>query len=278
MRTTTHKMARRLRCTIYFAFESDHHGTFWRDGRFCRHSPTGDDDEKTSPHARDLHRADGSCDNAFPRAKHQPTRFHSRTACRQSADEWLRTAPEGRRFDRLDRWRPRTAAPICPLTRVRGGEGPARDGNWRRFEGASDQVSGRSNTGIAIQCQPSGGDRSEPTGLGAFEVMACSPGCREHGRRTAPIRCGRAGAEPCRSADKYVQGDYPRPARLALPAPGFARQESAPRRFGWRNAGARCTDPLTVIDVPHFVNQTRHTLSAQVRDSELYIFKIVKRH
>jgi tRNA 2-thiouridine synthesizing protein A len=39
-----------------------------------------------------------------------------------------------------------------------------------------------------------------------------------------------------------------------------------------------CTDPLTVIDVPHFVNQTRHTLSEQANDGELYIFKIVKRH
>jgi tRNA 2-thiouridine synthesizing protein A len=38
-----------------------------------------------------------------------------------------------------------------------------------------------------------------------------------------------------------------------------------------------CTDPLTVIDVPHFVNQTGHTLSAQQRDGDLYIFKIVKR-
>jgi tRNA 2-thiouridine synthesizing protein A len=37
-----------------------------------------------------------------------------------------------------------------------------------------------------------------------------------------------------------------------------------------------CTDPLTVIDVPHFVNQTGHTLSAQQRDGDLYIFKIVK--
>ncbi|MEA2894122.1 MAG: tRNA 2-thiouridine synthesizing protein [Bradyrhizobium sp.] len=37
-----------------------------------------------------------------------------------------------------------------------------------------------------------------------------------------------------------------------------------------------CTDPLTVIDVPHFVNQTGHTLSAQTRDGDLYIFKIVR--
>ena len=38
-----------------------------------------------------------------------------------------------------------------------------------------------------------------------------------------------------------------------------------------------CTDPLTVIDVPAFVNQTGHALTAQARDGELYIFKIVKR-
>jgi tRNA 2-thiouridine synthesizing protein A len=37
-----------------------------------------------------------------------------------------------------------------------------------------------------------------------------------------------------------------------------------------------CTDPLTVIDVPHFVNQTGHALNTQTRDGELYTFKIVK--
>jgi len=37
-----------------------------------------------------------------------------------------------------------------------------------------------------------------------------------------------------------------------------------------------CTDPLTVIDVPHFVNQTGHALSAQERAGDVYIFKIVK--
>jgi tRNA 2-thiouridine synthesizing protein A len=38
-----------------------------------------------------------------------------------------------------------------------------------------------------------------------------------------------------------------------------------------------CTDPLTVIDVPHFVNQTGHELSSQERHDELYVFRIVKR-
>jgi tRNA 2-thiouridine synthesizing protein A len=37
-----------------------------------------------------------------------------------------------------------------------------------------------------------------------------------------------------------------------------------------------CTDPLTVIDVPHFVNQTGHALGGQGRDGDVYIYKIVK--
>ncbi|MBS0246416.1 MAG: sulfurtransferase TusA family protein [Proteobacteria bacterium] len=38
-----------------------------------------------------------------------------------------------------------------------------------------------------------------------------------------------------------------------------------------------CTDPLTVIDVPHFCHQTGHRLAAQARKDELYVFTIVKR-
>ena len=38
-----------------------------------------------------------------------------------------------------------------------------------------------------------------------------------------------------------------------------------------------CTDPLTVIDVPAFTQQTGHTLAAQTRNGALYVFKIVKR-
>jgi tRNA 2-thiouridine synthesizing protein A len=37
-----------------------------------------------------------------------------------------------------------------------------------------------------------------------------------------------------------------------------------------------CTDPLTVIDVPHFVNQTGHVLRAQEQIESLYVFRIVK--
>ena len=38
-----------------------------------------------------------------------------------------------------------------------------------------------------------------------------------------------------------------------------------------------CTDPLTVIDVPHFCNQTGNRLATQTRVGELYVFTIVKR-
>jgi tRNA 2-thiouridine synthesizing protein A len=37
-----------------------------------------------------------------------------------------------------------------------------------------------------------------------------------------------------------------------------------------------CTDPLTMIDVPAFTNQTGHTLAAQTSDGALYVFTIVK--
>jgi tRNA 2-thiouridine synthesizing protein A len=38
-----------------------------------------------------------------------------------------------------------------------------------------------------------------------------------------------------------------------------------------------CTDPLTVIDVPHFVQQTGHELTDQRRVADIYVFKLVKR-
>ncbi len=38
-----------------------------------------------------------------------------------------------------------------------------------------------------------------------------------------------------------------------------------------------CTDPLTVIDVPHFVNQTGHALAEQTQRDALFIYRIEKR-
>jgi tRNA 2-thiouridine synthesizing protein A len=37
-----------------------------------------------------------------------------------------------------------------------------------------------------------------------------------------------------------------------------------------------CTDPLTVIDVPHFVTQTGHRLQAKEQRGKLLVFRIVK--
>ena len=37
-----------------------------------------------------------------------------------------------------------------------------------------------------------------------------------------------------------------------------------------------CTDPLTEIDVPHFVNQTGHALDSRDRQGELFRFRIIK--
>lgn len=39
-----------------------------------------------------------------------------------------------------------------------------------------------------------------------------------------------------------------------------------------------CTDPLAAIDVPHFINQTGHTLAGQEKRDTLFIFRIEKRH
>ena len=39
-----------------------------------------------------------------------------------------------------------------------------------------------------------------------------------------------------------------------------------------------CTDPLTVIDIPHFAQQTGHDLVGQSRDGTVYIYKLLKRH
>ena len=39
-----------------------------------------------------------------------------------------------------------------------------------------------------------------------------------------------------------------------------------------------CTDPLTVIDVPHFVRQTGHALAGTAQSDGLYVFRILKQH
>jgi tRNA 2-thiouridine synthesizing protein A len=38
-----------------------------------------------------------------------------------------------------------------------------------------------------------------------------------------------------------------------------------------------CTDPLVLVDVPHFVNQTGHEIADREQRGELYIFRIIRR-
>jgi tRNA 2-thiouridine synthesizing protein A len=38
-----------------------------------------------------------------------------------------------------------------------------------------------------------------------------------------------------------------------------------------------CTDPLTEIDIPHFVSRTGHELVERTRRGELYVFRIIRR-
>lgn len=38
-----------------------------------------------------------------------------------------------------------------------------------------------------------------------------------------------------------------------------------------------CTDPLTTIDIPHFVAEAGHELAASHRDGDRYVYRIVRR-
>lgn len=39
-----------------------------------------------------------------------------------------------------------------------------------------------------------------------------------------------------------------------------------------------CTDPLTLIDVPHFTAQTGHRLLTQEHAGDLFVFRVMKQH
>ena len=39
-----------------------------------------------------------------------------------------------------------------------------------------------------------------------------------------------------------------------------------------------CTDPLTVIDIPHFVNENGHRLSGQENREGIFVFSIERVH
>ncbi len=64
---------------------------------------------------------------------------------------------------------------------------------------------------------------------------------------------------------------------LSCPVP-VLRAKKAPRTVPIGGTLVlECTDPLTVIDVPHFVHQTGHALIGKEQHGKLYLFRIVKR-
>jgi hypothetical protein len=75
-----------------------------------------------------------------------------------------------------------------------------------------------------------------------------------------------------------TQRDYPRPSRLALPATGAARQESASRYSRRRDARHRMYRSAHRDRRAAFRQSDRAHIEPQARDGELYIFKIVKQH
>ena len=73
------------------------------------------------------------------------------------------------------------------------------------------------------------------------------------------------------------------PSSLALDLRGLRCPQPvlrAKKALRTLDAGAlltlECTDPLTVIDVPHFCNQTGHRLIAREQRDDLYVFTIEK--
>lgn len=73
------------------------------------------------------------------------------------------------------------------------------------------------------------------------------------------------------------------PSALALDLRGLRCPQPvlrAKKALRTMEAGARltleCTDPLTVIDVPHFCNQTGNRLITREQRGDLYVFTIEK--
>jgi tRNA 2-thiouridine synthesizing protein A len=65
---------------------------------------------------------------------------------------------------------------------------------------------------------------------------------------------------------------------LCCPQPVLRAKKALRNLYVGATLVMECTDPLTVIDVPHFVNQTGHLLTEQSRQDELYVFRTIKQH
>lgn len=81
-----------------------------------------------------------------------------------------------------------------------------------------------------------------------------------------------------------MSDDRPHPADRRLDLRGLhcpmpvLRARKALRQVGIGTAiWLECTDPLTAIDIPHFVAEAGQELAAARRDGDLYLYRIVRR-
>jgi tRNA 2-thiouridine synthesizing protein A len=63
---------------------------------------------------------------------------------------------------------------------------------------------------------------------------------------------------------------------LKCPLPVLKARKAMQQLNGGDRLILECTDPLTVIDVPHYANEANHRLAAQEQRGDVYIFTLVK--
>lgn len=63
---------------------------------------------------------------------------------------------------------------------------------------------------------------------------------------------------------------------LKCPLPVFKARKALRALPAGDRLTIECTDPMTAIDIPHFVAQDGHRLEAQERRDDIYVYKIEK--
>jgi len=178
----------------------------------------------------------------------------------------------------------RGAAPEFPRHRprrqrfgCRGRERSAFDGDRCGSDRAAGEISARQDAGIAHRLSFASAKLTKPA---ATLCRGCHLVCAESTAKGPRLSVAAAR----QSRDARSTDDVPQPNEIVLDPRGLRCPQPVLRaRKALRGipvGGAlvfECTDPLTVINVPVFINQTGHALSTQERKSELYILEVVKR-
>jgi tRNA 2-thiouridine synthesizing protein A len=63
---------------------------------------------------------------------------------------------------------------------------------------------------------------------------------------------------------------------LRCPLPALKTRKALSRLALGDRLVVECTDPLSAIDIPHLLQQTGDILEGNVRDSEVFVFRIRK--